>query len=36
MQTIPVGQYFVWAPNWLVALVLIVAAISAALIVHAV
>jgi small-conductance mechanosensitive channel len=36
MQAIPVGQYFVWAPNWLVALVLIVAAFSAALIIHAV
>lgn len=36
MQAIPVGQYFVWAPNWLVALVLIAAAFSVALIVHAV
>ena len=33
---IDVEQYFDWAPNWLVALVLVVAAISAALIVHAV
>ncbi len=36
MQAIPVGEYFVWAPSWLVALVLIVAAISVALIVHAI
>lgn len=36
MPTIDVEQYFDWAPNWLVALVLIVAALSAALIIHAV
>ena len=36
MPTIDVEQYFEWAPNWLVALVLIAAAISAALIIHAV
>ena len=36
MPTIQVEQYFDWAPNWLVALVLIVAAIAVALIIHAV
>jgi len=35
MQTTPVGRYFDWAPDWLVALVLIVAAVAAAVVVHA-
>ena len=35
MQQIPVGEYFVWAPNWLIALVMVVAAIGVALIIHA-
>jgi small-conductance mechanosensitive channel len=34
MQTPPVGRYFVWAPDWLVALVLVVAAVAAAMVVH--
>ena len=34
MQATPVGRYFVWAPDWLVALVLIAAAIVAAVVIH--
>ena len=35
MQTTPVGRYFVWAPDWLVALVVVVTAITVAVVVHA-
>ena len=35
MQDSPLGQYFIWAPNWLVALVMVVAVLAAALIIHA-
>ena len=35
MQDIPGGQYFLWAPDWLVALILVGVAITAALVVHA-
>ena len=34
MQT-PVERYFVWAPDWLVALALVVTAVAVAVIVHA-
>ena len=36
MQAVPVEPYFSWAPDWLVALTLIAAAIAVALILHAV
>jgi small-conductance mechanosensitive channel len=35
MQNSPLGQYIPWAPNWLVALVMVVAAFAIAVIVHA-
>jgi small-conductance mechanosensitive channel len=35
MQSTPLGQYLVWAPNWLVALVMVLAAFATAVIVHA-
>ncbi len=35
MQDSPLGQYLPWAPNWLVALVMVVAAVAIAVIIHA-
>ena len=35
MQTTAAGRYFLWAPDWLVALVIVVAAVGVALVVHA-